>query len=158
MKGLKETYKKCADQIMIKPISNMSYVSSTSRKKELEIFKLISKPVPLQYSLPLFSFNNNQNSITQYLGLVKKLMIDSHQKRRDNPQVISKRNNFQGTPQERKPLPKLLYIQNPVVWLSNKIDFRFLRYSWDPTFSEEEFSRGARQVGCNLFLLMIIVN
>lgn len=145
MKGLKETYKKCADQIIVKPISSMAYVPSTSRKKQLEILKLISKPVPMQYSIPLFSFNHDQTSIIQYLGLVKKLMFDSHPKRTDNSQVISRRNNFQGSPPERKPLPKLLYIQNPVVWLSNKIDFRFLRYSWDPTFSEDEFSRGARQ-------------
>ncbi|XP_014280903.1 m-AAA protease-interacting protein 1, mitochondrial isoform X2 [Halyomorpha halys] len=145
MKGLKETYKRCADQIMVKPISNVSLDPLAARKKLLEIHKLISKPVPIQYSLPFFTFNHNQNSIIQYLGLVKKLMLDSQQKRTENLQVTSRRNNFQGTPPEKKPLPKLLYIQNPVVWLSNKIDFRFLRYSWDSNFSEEEFSRGARQ-------------
>ncbi|CAH1390178.1 unnamed protein product [Nezara viridula] len=145
MKGLKETCKKCADQIMVKPISIMSHDTLAARKRLLEIHALMSKPIPIQYSFPLFSFNHNQTYILKYLGLVKKLMLENQHKRTDNPQVISKRNNFQGTPPERKPLPKLLYIQNPVVWLSNKIDFRFLRYSWDPSFSEEEFSRGARQ-------------
>ncbi|KAL1138361.1 hypothetical protein AAG570_008425 [Ranatra chinensis] len=42
-------------------------------------------------------------------------------------------------------LPKLLYVQNPLVWFSNKLDFRFLRKNWDPHFSEAEFSRGARK-------------
>uniref|UniRef100_A0A170XSL8 Uncharacterized protein n=1 Tax=Triatoma infestans TaxID=30076 RepID=A0A170XSL8_TRIIF len=43
-----------------------------------------------------------------------------------------------------KPLPRLLYMQNPMVWLTNKLDFRYLK-NWDPNFSETEFTRGARQ-------------
>lgn len=48
-------------------------------------------------------------------------------------------------PPTNKPLPRVLYIQNPVVWLTNKLDFRYLK-KWDPNFSETEFTRGARQV------------
>ncbi|KAK9511490.1 hypothetical protein O3M35_000134 [Rhynocoris fuscipes] len=44
----------------------------------------------------------------------------------------------------QKPLPRLLYIQNPIVWLTNKLDFRYLK-NWDPAFNESEFTRGARQ-------------
>lgn len=58
----------------------------------------------------------------------------------------SKKNFNQKTPRESsKPLPRLLYVQNPLVWISNKLDFRFLRIKWDPLFNETEFTRGARQ-------------
>ncbi|XP_073982522.1 m-AAA protease-interacting protein 1, mitochondrial-like isoform X2 [Rhodnius prolixus] len=57
---------------------------------------------------------------------------DSQHKNSDSSTAIS------------KPLPRLLYMQNPVVWLANKLDFRYLK-NWDPNFSESEFTRGARQ-------------
>lgn len=42
--------------------------------------------------------------------------------------------------------PKLIYVQNPLVWLRNKLRLRLLRYTWDGDFEEKEFKRGATQV------------
>jgi hypothetical protein len=47
---------------------------------------------------------------------------------------------------EKKPLPKLLYVQNPITWLVIKLDFRMLKQTWDPQFDEYEFRRGTVQV------------
>jgi hypothetical protein len=47
---------------------------------------------------------------------------------------------------EKQPVPKLLYMQNPVTWLVNKLDFGMLKQTWDPHFDESEFRRGTKQV------------
>lgn len=56
----------------------------------------------------------------------------------------SKQNQINNQEGQQKPLPRLLYIQNPLVWFSNKMDFLHLR-SVDPGFTEKEFARGVRQ-------------
>ncbi|CAA9999773.1 unnamed protein product [Nesidiocoris tenuis] len=58
----------------------------------------------------------------------------------------SRQDQMKGQNDGQKPLPRLLYIQNPLVWVTNKIDFRHLRVAMDPSFTEKEFTRGARQV------------
>lgn len=45
----------------------------------------------------------------------------------------------------QKQVPTLLYIQNPITWLINKIDFKMLKNAWDPDFDENEFKRGTIQ-------------
>lgn len=69
--------------------------------------------------------------------------------------ICSSKYLHQGPPQghQPQPLPRLLYIQNPLVWVSNKLDFRYLRVHWDPFFTEAEFTRGARQVCITVFCL-----
>lgn len=47
---------------------------------------------------------------------------------------------------KQQPVPKLLYIQSPVAWLVNKLNFRMLKWTWDPHFDESEFRRGTKQV------------
>ncbi|XP_066990973.1 m-AAA protease-interacting protein 1, mitochondrial isoform X2 [Anabrus simplex] len=54
-------------------------------------------------------------------------------------------NDDQGKPSEKRPVPKLLYMQNPLTWLVNKLDFGMLRRTWDPQFDESEFRRGTKQ-------------
>lgn len=55
-----------------------------------------------------------------------------------------------------KQLPTLIYIQNPITWMINKIDFKMLRSAWDPEFDESEFRRGSIQVCSFLcFALML---
>ncbi|KAK6629856.1 hypothetical protein RUM43_003677 [Polyplax serrata] len=44
-----------------------------------------------------------------------------------------------------KQLPTLIYIQNPITWMINKIDFKMLKSAWDPEFDESEFRRGSIQ-------------
>jgi hypothetical protein len=46
----------------------------------------------------------------------------------------------------KQPMPKLLYIQSPIAWLVNKLNFRMLKWTWDPHFDESEFQRGTKQV------------
>lgn len=48
--------------------------------------------------------------------------------------------------------PSLIYVQNPLTWLSNKFRLKLLRYTWDHDFVEREFKRGATQVltVCNI--------
>lgn len=47
--------------------------------------------------------------------------------------------------------PNLIYVQNPMIWLRNKLRLRLLRYTWDHDFEEKEFKRGATQVNiCNI--------
>lgn len=43
-------------------------------------------------------------------------------------------------------VPDVIYLQSPWMWLQNKIYFSFLRWSWDPIFSEVDFKRGSKQV------------
>jgi hypothetical protein len=47
---------------------------------------------------------------------------------------------------KQQPVPKLLYMQSPVAWLVNKLNFRMLKWTWDPDFDESEFRRGTKQV------------
>lgn len=54
--------------------------------------------------------------------------------------------NSQSPKKRKKRIPKLILLQNPFSWLMNKIDFRVLRYVWDPDFKEKEFKFGTRQV------------
>lgn len=49
------------------------------------------------------------------------------------------------TNQEEKVLPTLIYVQNPIAWLVNKMDFRMLKTAWDSEFDEKEFKRGTSQ-------------
>lgn len=44
-----------------------------------------------------------------------------------------------------KSFPKILYVQNPLSWLMNKLDFGILKNTWDPQFNESEFKRGTKQ-------------
>lgn len=46
---------------------------------------------------------------------------------------------------EKQSVPKVLYMQNPVAWLVNKLDFGMLKRTWDPHFDESEFRRGTKQ-------------
>ncbi|XP_071442410.1 m-AAA protease-interacting protein 1, mitochondrial-like [Hetaerina americana] len=48
----------------------------------------------------------------------------------------------------------VLYIQNPVRWLVNKLDFSMLRRAWDPNFRENEFKNGAKQAVSSITHLM----
>jgi hypothetical protein len=60
---------------------------------------------------------------------------------------------------EEKSVPRLFIIQNPITWLTNKLDFAMLRSSWDPQFDEAEFRRGTKQV-CqehNLVIIFMII-
>lgn len=43
-------------------------------------------------------------------------------------------------------VPRLIYVQNPISWLRNKIYLQILKYSWDRQFVESDFKRGATQV------------
>lgn len=54
--------------------------------------------------------------------------------------------NSQSPKKRKRRIPKLILLQNPFSWLVNKIDFRVLRYVWDPDFKEKEFKFGTRQV------------
>ncbi|CAG9785128.1 unnamed protein product [Diatraea saccharalis] len=47
---------------------------------------------------------------------------------------------------QKRKVPKLILIQNPFTWLMIKIDFSVLRNVWDPTFEENEFKFGSKQV------------
>lgn len=42
--------------------------------------------------------------------------------------------------------PRLIYLQNPWSWLSNKMRLKMLKYTWDRDFREDEFIRGVKQV------------
>lgn len=44
------------------------------------------------------------------------------------------------------PSPRLIYLQNPLSWLSNKMRLKWLKYTWDREFREDEFMRGVKQV------------
>lgn len=46
--------------------------------------------------------------------------------------------------QEQRPVPKLLFIQNPIIWFLNKLDLLAIK-NWDPNFNQKEFERGTRQ-------------
>lgn len=58
--------------------------------------------------------------------------------------------NFNGTPPNNnkniRKTPNLFFLQNPLVWAKNKIDFKLLKYSWDKEFDENEFKIGAKAV------------
>lgn len=43
-------------------------------------------------------------------------------------------------------VPRLIYVQNPLSWLRNKIYLQILKFSWDRQFVESDFKRGAKQV------------
>lgn len=43
-------------------------------------------------------------------------------------------------------VPRLVYVQNPLSWLRNKVYMKVLKYTWDRQFDESEFKRGATQV------------
>lgn len=43
-------------------------------------------------------------------------------------------------------VPSLIYVQNPLSWLRNKIYLQILKFSWDRQFVESDFKRGATQV------------
>lgn len=47
---------------------------------------------------------------------------------------------------KKKRVPKLILLQNPLTWLMIKIDFGVLRSVWDPTFAENDFKFGTKQV------------
>ncbi|XP_014242812.1 uncharacterized protein LOC106662888 [Cimex lectularius] len=86
-------------------------------------------------------------AVQRYVPCASKLLGESL---RFNPLKISQHcyhpNGGNGrNPDPARELPKLLYIQNPIVWASNKLDFRYLRTSWDPQFTEHDFTKGARQ-------------
>lgn len=49
-----------------------------------------------------------------------------------------------GRPEQTR-LPTLIYVQNPITWLVNKIDFKMLKKAWDNEFDENEFKRGTKQ-------------
>lgn len=46
---------------------------------------------------------------------------------------------------QKRRVPKLILIQNPLTWLMIKIDFSVLRNIWDPSFEEREFKFGTKQ-------------
>lgn len=46
----------------------------------------------------------------------------------------------------KRRIPKLILLQNPFTWLMIKIDFSVLRNIWDPSFTENEFKYGTKQV------------
>lgn len=43
-------------------------------------------------------------------------------------------------------VPRLIYVQNPLSWLRNKIYLNILRFTWDRQFVESDFKRGATKV------------
>lgn len=55
------------------------------------------------------------------------------------------------TVSQEKNLPTPIYIQSPIAWLINKIDFRMLKAAWDSEFDENEFKRGAKQASIRFF-------
>lgn len=54
---------------------------------------------------------------------------------------------------QKRRVPKLILIQNPLTWLMIKIDFSVLRNIWDPSFEEKEFKFGTKQVNYSPSLL-----
>lgn len=50
--------------------------------------------------------------------------------------------------------PRLIYLQNPWSWLSNKMRLKMLKYTWDRDFREDEFIRGVKQVMHSLEILI----
>lgn len=46
---------------------------------------------------------------------------------------------------ENHPVPKAFYMQNPIAWLVNKLNFGMLKRTWDPHFDESEIRRGTKQ-------------
>lgn len=45
-----------------------------------------------------------------------------------------------------KPLPRLIYLANPLKHCWAKFNMKMLKMTWDPQFSEEEFNKGACRV------------
>lgn len=45
-----------------------------------------------------------------------------------------------------KPLPRLIYLANPLKHCWAKFNMKMLKMTWDPKFSEEEFNKGACRV------------
>nr|XP_018916609.1 PREDICTED: uncharacterized protein LOC109043755 [Bemisia tabaci] len=45
---------------------------------------------------------------------------------------------------EKREVPRLYFVQNPLAWLTIKLNFRTLRRTWDPDFQEADFHRGTK--------------
>ncbi|XP_067645427.1 uncharacterized protein [Eurosta solidaginis] len=54
-------------------------------------------------------------------------------------------NNMQRNNDQRKTIPKLVYLHNPFKYLVTKANLLKLRYLWDRNFKEQEFIRGSKQ-------------
>lgn len=66
--------------------------------------------------------------------------------------------NFKTNPTIKKndrKTPNLFFLQNPYIWMKNKIDFKLLKYSWDNNFDENEFKNGSKTV--SKLLLWVVI-
>ncbi|XP_030023436.2 m-AAA protease-interacting protein 1, mitochondrial [Manduca sexta] len=75
-------------------------------------------------------FLSSNNALSFFKGLAKPFTF----KRKDK-----------GPKKQKKRVPKLILLQNPLTWLMIKIDFGVLKNIWDSTFEEKEFKYGTKQ-------------
>lgn len=106
------------------------------------MFKKIiqNNSVSTKISSSLFQPNNATKNLLKNQLIIKNLNLNENQP-----------NNNKN---ERK-TPNLFFLQNPYIWVKNKIDFKLLKYSWDKGFNENEFKNGAKIV--SELLLMVVV-
>lgn len=70
--------------------------------------------------------------------------------------IFSHRSDFSSQEKLNRLFPKCIYVQPPVQWLMCKLNFQRIK-SWDSSFDEKDFRRGAKQVNLIIFMLKITV-
>lgn len=93
-----------------------------------------------QHAFVVGRITSNLSGLRQSFGRQNNFSINSCLSNKDAG------NGFNSPKHRTRTLPKFIYLQNPVTWIMNKLDFRMLKTAWDPEFDEEEFKRGAKQV------------
>lgn len=120
----------CAHKRLIQP----DQCAALFKPKPTNLFRQLEPP-RLPDNTPKL-LQNNTNAGNFLKGLPKTFIF--RRKRIDDPSDENKKN--------KKRVPKLILIQNPLTWLMIKIDFSVLRNIWDPEFHEKDFKFGSKQV------------
>ncbi|PSN38090.1 hypothetical protein C0J52_00831 [Blattella germanica] len=135
-----------------------SQIKSSIYGRSKPLLWYLKQPIYFSYSEKL-----QRNPFLKYLYIISQYTSDSiihcntPQTQHVDPHIFSgewKRHkflirSFHQTPKiydkKTRSMPRLLYMQNPLRWLTNKLDFGMLKRAWDPQFDESEFRRGTKQ-------------
>lgn len=65
--------------------------------------------------------------------------------------------NFNRNNEQRKTIPKLVYLHNPWKYFVTKFNLLRLRLLWDRSFTEQDFVRGSKQVISDSSILFLML-
>lgn len=133
------------NQVLFLKILNSSeyFIIKKKSYSKFQVNFTIMLSVAFALKLPIHAMSSFE-ILTHSVKLVPAHKLNFHL----NRNVHKTRSNTQKSSfnSSSSTVPRLIYVQNPLSWLRNKLYLQILKFTWDRQFVESDFKRGATQV------------